>query len=239
MAQSQSESDLPQAARAAQGAQDVADAPPSRRLRKKERTRREIHRAAMELFAKRGFDGVTIEDICNEADVAKATFFLHFPTKAALMFESVGQLGEELRAMLAEPASSAREELERVTRWVLSRWSKSHEVLGPMFREMLRTPAAELHAQPQAVEFAALIVDIVRRGQASGELRRDVLPEIVATSFMASCSTITSVLVQKNERMDIAPFIEQYLDLLLHGLMPLNAAAKPKPQRKAKRAKRA
>jgi AcrR family transcriptional regulator len=190
----------------------------SRRLRKKERTRRAIYEAAMTLFAQRGWDGVTIEDICARADVAKATFFLHFPNKAALMFEAVARLADGLREMLAEPLPTAREELQRVTRWVLARWAESREVMEPMFREILSAPAAELHAQPEAMAFADLIVDIVRRGQARGELRADILPEIAATSFVASCFTIVSVLVRQHPRADIAPFIEQYLELLLHGL---------------------
>lgn len=192
--------------------------PASRRVRKKERTRRAIYKAAMALFAKRGFDGVTIEDICGQADVAKATFFLHFPNKASLLFEAVGEFGDELRELVAEPLPSAREDLQRVTRWVLQRWAQSREVMEPMFREVLSAPAAQLHAQPDAMAFADLIVDIVRRGQASGELRKDVMPEIAATSFMASCFTIVSVLVRQAPNADIAPFIEQYLDLLLHGL---------------------
>ena len=197
---------------------DSQEVPVSRRSRKKERTRRSIYNASMALFAKRGFEGVTIEDICTEADVAKATFFLHFPNKAALMFEAIGKLSEELRELTAEPLPSAREDLQRITRWLLEHWAKSREVMEPMFREILSAPAAQLHAQPEAMALADLIVDIVRRGQASGELRKDLLPEIAATSFMGSCFTIISVLVRQSPKADIAPFIEQYLDLLLHGL---------------------
>jgi len=202
----------------------TAPVEPSRRSRKKERTRRAIYDAAMELFAERSFDAVRVEDICARADVAKATFFLHFPTKASLLFEAVAQLSEDLREQLVEPLPTAREELQRITRWVLARWAAQREVMEPMFREILSAPAAQLHARPEAMDFAGLIVDIVRRGQARGELRRDVLPEIAATSFVASCFTIVSVLVRQDPRADIAPFIEQYLELLLHGLTPRTPA---------------
>src|SRR6266850_5733877 len=72
----------------------------SRRERKKERTRQEIYRAAMELFLARGFDAVTIEEICQTADVAKGTFFLHFPTKDAFLLEYGQQAVQELEALL-------------------------------------------------------------------------------------------------------------------------------------------
>jgi hypothetical protein len=90
--------------------------------------------------------------------------------------------------------------------------------MEPMFREMLSAPAGQLHAQPEAAACANVIVEIVRRGQRTGEFRRGILPEIAATSFMGSCFTIISVLVRQAPETDIAPFIEQYLELLLHGL---------------------
>src|SRR5260221_11582476 len=72
----------------------------SRRERKKERTRQEIYRAAMEWFLARGFDAVTIEEICQTADVAKGTFFLHFSTKDALLIEYGHQAVQELETLL-------------------------------------------------------------------------------------------------------------------------------------------
>lgn len=188
-----------------------------RRLRKKERTRRAIFDAAMSLFSERGFDGVTIEQICDAADVAKATFFLHFPTKGALIFEATARLSQELQELLSEPSATAREDLQRVTRFILERYAAQREVMEPMFREALSAPARELHLQPDAVELGNLIVELVRRGQRSGEFRSDVMAELVATSFMASCSTIASVAVARGVP-DLAPLIEQYLDLLLHGI---------------------
>ncbi len=193
------------------------EAPQGRRLRKKERTRRAIYDAALGLFAERGFEDVTVEQICKAADVARGTFFLHFPTKAGLIFEATARLTAELRELLAEPGPTALHDLRRVTQFILERFETSREVMEPMFREALRTPAGELHAQPDAVELGNLLVELVRRGQQSGEFRDDVLAELVATSYMASCSTIASVVMSMGLR-ELGPYIEQYLELLLRGL---------------------
>src|SRR5271155_2905239 len=53
----------------------------SRRARRSADIRARLFRAALELFAKRGYLETTVEDITEAADVGKGTFFNYFPTK--------------------------------------------------------------------------------------------------------------------------------------------------------------
>jgi AcrR family transcriptional regulator len=59
--------------------------PASRRDRNKLKTRVRILGAARHLFTERGVSGTTIEDLADLADVARATFFNYFPSKAAVV----------------------------------------------------------------------------------------------------------------------------------------------------------
>jgi AcrR family transcriptional regulator len=63
---------------------------------KRERTRQLIADAAWELFADRGFDGVTVTEIADRAQVAKATVFNHFPAKEDLFFPRLEDFGARL-----------------------------------------------------------------------------------------------------------------------------------------------
>src|SRR5487761_1543907 len=67
----------------------VPQSPGERKLGRRERRRAEIHdklfRAALRLFAERGFSATTVEDITEAADVGKGTFFNYFPTKEHLL----------------------------------------------------------------------------------------------------------------------------------------------------------
>jgi AcrR family transcriptional regulator len=61
-----------------------------RRERKKRRTRDAIVATAMALFAQRGFEAVTVAEIAEQADVARATLFSYFPTKESIVLGLVG-----------------------------------------------------------------------------------------------------------------------------------------------------
>lgn len=80
-------------------------ADPGRRERKKQATRDGLRHAALELMAEYGFEGVTVELICQRADVATSTFFRHFPTKEdVVLAELQDRGGELLEALDAQPA---------------------------------------------------------------------------------------------------------------------------------------
>src|SRR6202040_4364816 len=74
-------------------ARNLAATPPrsDRRERRRLETRERLYRAALELFAERGFLETTVEDITEAADVGKGTFFNYFPTKEHILAEFGGE----------------------------------------------------------------------------------------------------------------------------------------------------
>jgi AcrR family transcriptional regulator len=77
-----------------------------RRDRKRLETRNGLAAVALELFAERGFDAVTVNDIADRADVDPSTFYRHFGSKEAVIFSDLGDwtghLGDAVRAQPAE-----------------------------------------------------------------------------------------------------------------------------------------
>lgn len=83
-----------------------ADAPDEHELglreRKKQRTRETILRVAAELFTERGFNGTTIRDIADAAEVSPRTVSAYFPVKEELVFHDHEAVFQRLQDRLAE-----------------------------------------------------------------------------------------------------------------------------------------
>ena len=83
-----------------------------RRQRRAAETRLRLFRCALQLFAERGFQNVTVEDITEAADVGKGTFFNYFETKdhvLGVMAEiQLGKVREAAARAAAEQAADSR-----------------------------------------------------------------------------------------------------------------------------------
>ena len=209
-----------------------ATASGDRRTRKKERTRRDIYDAAMELFARNGYEAVTIEMICEAADVGRSTFFLHFPAKAALLGEFSRRLAEDFAANLDNRhRASAGEELVALIREIGGRIEAQRESMLAMIREFLLTPEAIEHSRRQERALPDLFEEIVRRGQRSGEFNKRVSARLATGTIMSVASSILCGWVFGDEPVKPEEIMRQYLEMVFHGLaaeLPERRQAKEK-----------
>jgi AcrR family transcriptional regulator len=67
--------------------------PTDRRAR---RTRRELHRALVELSMEKGYDAVTVDDLAGRADIARRTFYAHYVDRDDLLRAIVDELLADL-----------------------------------------------------------------------------------------------------------------------------------------------
>ncbi len=82
-------------------AEAVPSAPASLKSRTQQVVRDALSAAAMELFHKRGFEAVTVEEIARAAGVSRRTFFRYYESKEDVMVEVLDRDRERLLAELA------------------------------------------------------------------------------------------------------------------------------------------
>jgi len=199
-------------------------AEPSLRDRKKMRTRDRIFVAAVELFGTRPYDDVTVEEICEKAEVGRATFFRFYGSKAGLIGEYGRRLAEHIARRLDQmPGTTATQQLWALQDEIVTAWGMSGPSTREMAREWIRNATADdLHAA-HPPEMLALVADIVREGQGAGEFTTAYEPDLVAWVIMASLSSITAAWLGGDDE-SLAPRTRDTISFLLTGL-----AAGPAP----------
>ncbi|WP_188132574.1 TetR family transcriptional regulator [Streptomyces boluensis] len=133
----------------------------------RERTRRavraELAEVAIGLFARRGFDETTVEDIAQAAGMTKRSFFRYFPTKEDVVFDGVDLTGEKVVADIA--ARPADEDPWDSLRHVLRAWQEeihaSERVLDTL-RLIEATPALVGRLHQRRAEWRRRVSDALQ-----------------------------------------------------------------------------
>ena len=167
-----------------------ADTPasPGLRQRKKDSSRRAIEDAAWELFAERGYDETSINDIAERANVAPRTFFRYFPTKEAVMypqFEEVLQaVRDEFRRRPAdEPViTSLFESFEQLSGSLEGEASRARQRMEMMKRPGHHPPGTEYFRTRLGEVTAELVLE--REGESDEGRMRARLAGGVVTVLM-------------------------------------------------------
>jgi TetR/AcrR family transcriptional regulator, cholesterol catabolism regulator len=194
-------------------------APLGRRERKKRATRDRIIECAVALFAARGYDSTTMEDIGECADVARATVFNYFSRKEDIIFEWFGRRRAELAEILAQAEQETTDTPSRIRQafGALARfYDDEPDTVRAMVRAWLRAGGPLL---PYASDAPALLARTFSLGQQQG----DVPPEVDPTRaglvvFDAYMGVLYRWVGDKDGRFAFEENLMATLDLVLAGI---------------------
>jgi len=161
-------------------------APANRRERQSLERRERLFRAALDLFARKGFDETTVEDITNAADLGKGTFFNYFPSKDHILLA----FGEMQLGKLRAAADEARVKNEPIRVFLRSLGARMTQepIRNPaIIRILLKAFLTDSPVRESVVDLQnrviAIHTEIIRLGQKRGEIRDDLPPEVLAHVF--------------------------------------------------------
>jgi AcrR family transcriptional regulator len=144
-----------------------------RRERRAAETRLKLFRTALELFADRGFQNVTVEDITEGADVGKGTFFNYFESKdhvLGVMTElQIAHVREAAQAAAAGK-SSIHSTLHHLFRGLAKEPGRSPNFARTVIGSFLASGLVRDLIQRQMAEGRRMIAGVIADGQKRGEI---------------------------------------------------------------------
>jgi AcrR family transcriptional regulator len=193
------------------GKKSVARPLPGRRERRRMETREKIFRAAMQLFAERGFSHTTTEDITEAADVGQGTFFNYFPTKQhVLTVLSEKQMEKVSVAWHEAEAGNApiREVLRRLMHRVTEEPGRTQAMARSLMTAFISTDEVRDLVRDTMGRGREKVAAIIALGQKRGEVRANRQPLALAMAFQRNVLG-TLLLWAMHPRQDLDAWLEE------------------------------
>ena len=141
-------------------------------------TRRQVLQAALKQFADCGYEGASVQDIVEAARVTKPTLYYYFGNKAELYQALVDYAHDERLRLMQAAAQRGRtiaDKLAEILAALFEFLQNNRELMRIAFATAFAAPG-ELPAEVRYLDKCArnfeFIHDLIKRGQATGELDR-------------------------------------------------------------------
>jgi len=165
---------------------DTPAAKPGLRERKKQQTRETIARAALRLFAQRGYDETTLADIAEAADVAPRTIFAYFDSKEDILFSEEGSLDELKRRLDERPTGTTTVDALRA---FVSCMKSPDEDERLRKKVIMANPALQMKLRARHVELEPMLAQSIARDLGTGP--DDIRALLVAASMTAAFESVS------------------------------------------------
>ena len=172
------------------------EAPLGRREKRKQEIRSRIEDAAYRLFRLQGIEDTSIEQICVEADVARRTFYGHFPNKHTLL----GGLGisrlydqsEPMLQLLMDNHQTTRDRLEAMIDYIESNFSGYEDIDRQLILIAPSTFAEDTERHREiGTTASASFTRMIAAGLEIGDVQTRFSPEILAAMVVGTLNMLT------------------------------------------------
>ncbi len=187
---------------------------------------RRVAETVIELYARSGWNGLTVDEVARRARVGKAALYLRWPTKEALLVDAVAAVGVPV---VPEPSGSIRIDLLELARSLFGLYSTTNGIAYlRLYVEARYLPSLEQTWQqrttvPRQLEARALVRQAIARGElpagTSPTILLDALAGAMANHVLSTPPELYAEMIAQ------APsYLERLVDFVLAGA---RAAAPP------------
>ena len=147
---------------------------------------------ALRVFAERGYDGASMDDVARAAGITKASIYHHVSGKEALLERGLGRALDALFAIIEEPEAREGRAIERL-RHIVARVAETTLQLLPELTVLFRVHGAS-KSEREAVErrraFDRHVTEIIAGAQRDGDVRRDLDPRLASRLIFGMSNSV-------------------------------------------------
>jgi AcrR family transcriptional regulator len=147
---------------------------------------------ALRVFADRGYDGASMDDVARAAGITKASIYHHVSGKEALLERGLGRALDALFAILDDPAAREGAAVERL-RYIVERVADTTLHLLPELTVLFRIHGAsksERNAVERRRAFDRAVTEIIAQAQRDGAVRSDIDPRLTARLIFGMSNSV-------------------------------------------------
>jgi AcrR family transcriptional regulator len=185
-----------------------------------------IAQAAKAVFAERGYQGATLEEIAQRAGMSKATIYIYYKNKDDLFLQVVEELVNMAMAITAEEATTSRPPIEKLYAMVRNKmefYERERDFFRIYLNERHGLEIAPKDPHKQALREMYLqgvqtLSKVLQEGMDVGVLR-PMDSRRLAFFLQEMMSTIQIHRFQGKAKTSVQEDVEQLLELFLNGAL--------------------
>lgn len=159
-------------------------------------TQKKIINTTFELIADKGFDALSIDDIMSTIGRTKGSFYVHFKSKEALLYEVMqtrldrgyNQISDEIIQELSKETCNVRAVIEKVTEDIYLSLGEDRLTWTSVYYHLLiysrKNEFVREWFKKSADQWSSFLSTIIRRGQELGQIRTDIETQTITNMFM-------------------------------------------------------
>ena len=174
---------------------------------------------ALRVFARKGYDGASMDDVAAEAGITKAAIYHHVSGKEELLARGLGRALDSLYAILEAPEAAvgtASQRLRYVVRRVVQTTTEHIAEVTVLFRARGNS-RAERDALERRRRFDRVVAALVRDAQRDGDIRDDLDAALVTRLAFGMSNSIVEW-YRPERTVDAETIADAVLAMLFEGL---------------------
>ena len=184
------------------------------------KTKRKIFETSMKLFAEKGYDATSIEEITATVGVAKGTLYYHFSSKEEifnfLIEEGIKLLQNSIDIKTAK-FSSYIDKIKAIVLIQIKIVVKYEDIITILLSQFLGHGERHQKCQKHILEYVSKIENIIEEGINAGEIKKGDPKAIASEIYGLICSSLVYK-VRSQEKIDSMTLFKEFENTIIEGL---------------------